>query len=169
MNEIFEMLAGVTGGMPGLQEGMPFSIRGVRDSFMSGGHWMFWLCLLAPAAVLVGSAWWWWRQNRREKQRQIINNPEKLFEGLLAQVKLAEDDKDLLREVTKAARLRHPAMCLLSPELLDVSRRAWLAEKNEKEVQEKSRRIEEISKSLYDQATPSGARRIKEEFSGGQD
>jgi len=129
---------------------------------MSGGHWIFWLCLLAPATVLIGSAWWWWQQNRRQKQQRIINDPEKLFEGLLAQVKLAEEDKDLLREVTKAARLRHPAMCLLSPELLDVSRRAWLAEKNEKEMQVKSKRIEAISKSLYDQATPSGAQRMRE-------
>ena len=129
---------------------------------MSGGHWIFWVCLLGPAAVLVGSAWWWWQQHRREKRRRIINDPEKLFEELLAQVKLAEDEKELLREITKAARLRHPAMCLLSPELLDVSRRAWRAEKNQKEVQEKSKRIEAISKSLYDQTTPSGAQRMRE-------
>lgn len=162
MNPILEMLTGATAAMPDIQESVPFSIRGVQDSFMSGGHWIFWICLLTPAAVLMGSVWLWWRQHRREKQRRIIHDPNKLFEGLLARVKLTEKDKDLLREVTKTARLRHPAMCLLSPELLDVSRRAWLAEKNEKEVQEKSSRIETISKLLYDQTTPSGAQRIKE-------
>jgi len=148
--------------MPGLQENMPLSIRGVQDSFMSGGHWIFWLCLLVPATVLLGSVWWWRRQNHRRKQRQIINDPEKLFEELLRRVKLDENDKDLLREVTKAGRLRHPAMSLLSPELLDVSRRAWRAEKNQKKTQDKSRQIDAIAKSLFDYVTPSGAQKMRE-------
>ncbi|MCP4708899.1 MAG: hypothetical protein GY869_09765 [Planctomycetes bacterium] len=131
---------------------------------MSGQHWIFWLCLLVPAAALIGSAGWWWQQHRRQKQRRIINDPEKLFEALLARVKLAEDEKNLLREVTRTSRLRHPAMSLLSPELLDISHRAWLAEKNHKNSPDTSKHIDDISISLYDQATPSGIQRIKETF-----
>jgi len=166
MNSACQMLVKIILAMPDQPETVPLSLRAVRDSLISGNHWAFWLFFLPPAAVLMASAWWWWwRQRRCEKRRRIVNDPEKLFAALLTQVKLAEDDRELLREVTKAARLRHPAMCLLSPQLLDLSRQAWLTEKNQKQTSEKSRRIETISRSLFDQLTPSGAQKMRESFS----
>ena len=145
---------------------LPYSIRGVRDSLAgSEGQWIFWVCLLAPVLVLVVTAFLWWRKHRQDRFRGVIDDPEVLFEGLLARVELVEEDKDILREMTRAARLRHPATCLLSPALLDWSRRVWLTEEKPEAVPaEKASRIDEISTKLYDHVTPSTIRQIQKEM-----
>ena len=148
-----------------VQTDLPYSIRGVRDSLINiGGDWLFWVCLLAPMVLLLGPALWWWRQHRQDEYRKTIDDPEGLFEGLLNQVELAERDKQLLREMARQGRLRHPAMCLLSPALLDWSRQVWLTEKKPGAVpSEKAARIDEISTALYDHVTPTTARRVRQE------
>lgn len=92
--------------------------------------------------------------------------PRYCLKGLLARVELAEEDKDILREMTRAVpRLRHPATCLLSPALLDWLCRVWLTEEKPGAVPaEKASRIDEISTKLYDHVTPSTIRQIQQEM-----
>ena len=147
------------------QAELPYSIRGVRDSLAgSEGQWLFWVCLLVPVLALTVTAFLWWHGHRQDKVLGEINDPEVLFEDLLKRVDLVEEDKDILREMTRAARLRHPATCLLSPALLDWSRQVWLAEEKPGAVPaEKASRIDEISTKLFDHVTPTTARRMRQE------
>ena len=132
---------------------LPYSLRGVRDSFrtlyLSG--WEAWLLTAAAVLLVVGIVLWNWRRRRRKAARQTNDNADTLFDELLGQVVLCASDKKIMREMAKGARLKYPAMCMLSPEMLDLSRRLWRQERGSRHVtREKYDRIDAIAVQLYD-------------------
>jgi len=132
---------------------LPQSVRGVRDSFASSGldGWLFWLFLLLPIVLLIGIVLWYGRKISLKSISPISNSPRTLFNELLGQLELSTEDKKLLLEMTHAARLKHPALCLLSPGMLDHTRQLWQQEKGPLQVpREKYDRIDDIAVQLYD-------------------
>ncbi|MBN2064115.1 MAG: hypothetical protein JW745_04865 [Sedimentisphaerales bacterium] len=67
-------------------------------------------------------------RNKKEKLTQEY----KLFEDILGELQLESKEKELLREMAKQARLKHPAMCLVTPSLMEKSKELWLKEKGDK-------------------------------------
>ena len=117
--------------------------------------------ILVLAGLIGGQAWLSWKKQRRIRVPEKLNDPDKLFVGLLNQLELSEADKQLLREMAGGARLRHPASCLLSPAMLDWTRRLWRQEMgSDKATAEKFSRIDEISVALYDHK-PAGGRKAE--------
>ncbi|MCK4628923.1 MAG: hypothetical protein KAT56_07955 [Sedimentisphaerales bacterium] len=132
---------------------LPQSVRGVRDSFVSSGldGWLFWLIMLLPVVLLIGIVLWYGRKISLKSISPISNSPRVLFNELLGQLELSTEDKKLLLEMTHAARLKHPALCLLSPGMLDRTRQLWQQEKGPLQVpREKYDRIDHIAVQLYD-------------------
>ena len=90
------------------------------------------------------------QQARQERTEQVPEDPEGFFAGLLKTLELTEGDKRLLRELARGARLAHPAMCLLSPELLSWAGELWRQEAGEKNAsQEKLNRLEELKNKIW--------------------
>ena len=79
------------------------------------------------------------------------NNSDSLFDELLGKLELSVDDRNLLHEMTEGARLRHPTLCLLSPDLLEWARQLWLQEKGPDCVtNQKTTQLDAIAVKLYD-------------------
>lgn len=132
---------------------LPQSVRGVRNSFASSGldGWLFWLFLLLPVALLVSVVIWQGRKISLKSISPHRDSPRVLFNELLGQLELSTEDKKLLLEITRAARLKHPALCLLSPGMLDHTRQLWQQEIGSHRVpREKFNRIDHIAVQLYD-------------------
>jgi hypothetical protein len=141
-----------------IQVELPYSLRGVSESMKnSGSYGTVIICLLIGLLLLVGICLLLsWRKNRKDQAARDVNDPDKLFASLLGQLHLPESDKALIREMAAEARLRHPAVCLLSPGLLQWTSRLWQTEKCPKEINShKLARLNEISVALYDHVIPS--------------
>jgi len=133
-------------------EGLPFSQR-FRDSWLKSTtdhQVLFWLMIAGFVGLICTLAIVHWVQQRKHRPKSIIDDPRRLFEDLLTQVELADEDKQLLRQMASQARLRQPAVCLLSPGLLDWAGRLWQTEKGHAVEPETLRRIDAISIQLYD-------------------
>jgi hypothetical protein len=145
-----------------IAEDLPYSIRGVRDSWLhstSGHQALFWGVLAGFVGLIAALVIVHWRQQRKERIKPIVEDPDLLFDTLLAQLGLEDDDKQLLRQMASQARLKHPTVCLLSPGLLDWTRRLWQTEKGDTIAADKLHRIDVISQQLYDHVTPALAAR----------
>lgn len=132
---------------------LPQSVRGVRDSFASSGlnDWLFWLILLLPLVLLMVVVIWYGRKMSLKSMSPIKGSPRTLFNELLEQLELSTEDKKLLTEMTRAARLKHPSLCMLSPAMLDRTRQLWQQEIGPHRVpREKFNRIDQIAVQLYD-------------------
>ena len=132
---------------------LPQSVRGVRDSFASSGlnGWLFWLILLLPLILLMVMVIWYGRKMSLKSMSPLKGSPRTLFNELLEQLELSTEDKKLLTEMTRAARLKHPALCMLSPAMLDRTRQLWQQEIGPHRVpREKFNRIDQIAVQLYD-------------------
>ena len=141
-----------------IQVELPYSLRGVSESMKnSGSYGAVTICLLTGLLLMVGICLLLsWRKNRKDQADREVNDPDKLFASLLGQLQLPESDKALIREMAAKTRLRHPAVCLLSPGLLNWTSSLWQTEKYPKIVNvQKLARLEEISVILYDHVTPS--------------
>ncbi|MCF7957738.1 MAG: hypothetical protein K9M57_04740 [Phycisphaerae bacterium] len=136
-----------------VQKDIPTGMRLVRDSFWASSgdsHFLWVLFGLTLFVIAVFSLWHEVKKNQRRK-KQTANNPDRLFEQLLESTGLTPDEKKLLNEMTSGIRLKHPAMCLLSPGMLDWSRQLWLKEKGRRIVTAgKIAQIDEIAVKLYD-------------------
>jgi hypothetical protein len=138
-------------------EKIPFSQR-FRDSWAESTaehQVLFWLTLVGFFGLIGVLVVVHWFQQRKHRLKPIVDDPRRLFEDLLTQLELADEDKQVLRQMVSQARLRHPAVCLLSPNLLEWSRRVWQAEKGDSIEPETLRRIDMIAERLYDHNTPS--------------
>ena len=148
--------AGAAGGGKG-HETLPWSLRGVRDSLRAGDHsgmWFFQALMVLAAGVLVLLILRTVRRGpRREQVDRPINKPRRLFRELLGELELDAAEKRLLRRMTSGARLKHPAMAVLSPGLLEWTRRLWLAEKGERVVDgHTNQRVDGIAVKLFGHA-----------------
>ncbi len=75
----------------------------------------------------------------------------KLFEDLLAKLNLTRTEKSTLRQMAKEARLKQPAMCLITPGLMQVSKDLWLKEKGKKLIKSgKIQVLNNVSHKLHD-------------------
>ena len=138
-------------------EELPFSQR-FRESWTKSTtdhQVLFWLMLAGFVGLIGTLAIMHWIQQRKHRLKPIVDDPQHLFEDLLTQLKLADEDKQVLRQMASQARLRHPAVCLLSPGLMEWSRRLWQAEKSDHIEPETLRRIDTISMHLYEHSPPS--------------
>jgi hypothetical protein len=119
--------------------------------------WMFGAIVIGISVVLIGLAMLNRLLIRRAAARKT-ENPDGVFNGLIHRLELTEDERQLLREMTAGARLKHPAMSLLSPGLLDWTRATWRSEHGPDVVNtDKCRRVDDLCRKLFDQNTPSAA------------
>lgn len=132
---------------------LPDRLMKFRDSFATPSQyqWLIGGGLVLLMAIFIGMLLWTSSKNARKSQRISYYNPDKLFDRLIGQVDLSKTDKHLLHEMIKGARLKHPAMALLSPGMLDWSCRLWLKEKGPgRATPEKIEKISAIAVKLYD-------------------
>ena len=131
---------------------VPDVIKRVSDSFpILAGNWIVWVCIATILALLTLTAGWFWFTGRRTTTGLNRDNPQRLFEELLSHLRLASDDRAVLRKMARGARLRHPTMSLLSPGLLNWSCKLWRQEKGARVVTpERIAQINAISRQLYD-------------------
>ena len=136
---------------------VPYSVRAVRDSLIQSSPqaWVFWLLLSIILLTIVLMTIYAWRREAKKPSKKFSNNPDTLFESLLGRLDLTESQKILLRKMSSGARLRHPTLSLLSPGLLDWSRRLWIQEGGKQVEPNITRRINEIAVRLYDHQPPS--------------
>ncbi len=137
---------------------VPYSVRAVRDSMIQSSPqgWVFWLIISTVLLTIVLMTIYAWRRESKNPSKKISNNPDTLYESVLAQLDLSDSQKNLLRKMSRGARLRHPIISLLSPGLLDWSRRLWVKEQGSRQVEPNvTRLINEISVRLYDHQPPS--------------
>ena len=135
---------------------MPY-LQNVQDSFTGGyqGLLSFVGLLSALIITVTGANALIQRLGHKNKSVTVKGDPDRLFRSLLDHLELDLPDKELLMEIAKGARLRHPAAMLLSPGLLDWSRRLWIKETPDRtDSTEKIKRIQEISIKLYDHTPP---------------
>ena len=117
---------------------LPDVIKNVSDSFpVLAGNWLFWVCTATVLALVIFTAGWFWFSDRGTTSKLNGDNPQRLFEELLTHLRLAKDDRAVLRQMTRGARLRHPTMSLLSPGLLHWSCKLWQQEKGARTVTQK--------------------------------
>lgn len=138
-------------------EGIPFSQR-FRDSWgqSTAEHQvLFWIILAGFVSLVMAVVIVHWLQQRKHRLQSVVEDPRLLFEDMLVQFELSDEDKRVLRQMVSQARLKHPAVCLLSPGLLGWSQRLWQAEKGNTIAPEALRRIETISERLYGSSTAS--------------
>ena len=148
------MMDRVIGSWPGtLAEQVPYSVRAVRDWWRASDQygWLLLGGLMVLGLLVAYIVVRYYRSSPRQQALPLTNNPDRLFDDLLAQLDLSPSERKLLRQIASGARLRHPSMCLLSPGLLDWARKLWLAEKGPGVVTESnSARIDAIAVRLYD-------------------
>jgi hypothetical protein len=146
--------------MPWLLAEIADPLNSLKDSFPRAHFdpWVLGAVFAGIIAVLIGLVVLNRLLTRRASARKA-ENPEGVFDGLVHRLKLTEDERRLLREMTTGAMLKHPAMSLLSPGLLDWTRKVWLAEQGPAVVTpDKQRRVDDLCRKLFDQPTPSMAR-----------
>ena len=140
---------------------VPYSIRGVRESFgrIMIEPWLFGLVVLVLANAVVFLALWNRRRYRQAAADSGGDDSDKLFEDLLGRLELAPAEKKVLHELARGGRLQHPVMALLSPQLLDWSRRLWRRQRGYEIVTpQRWDQINEISVKLYDHGIPAEAK-----------
>ncbi len=75
----------------------------------------------------------------------------KLFEDMLDIIQLNNQEKDVLRQMVREARLKQPAMCLVTPSLMEKSKELWLKEKGQKLIKDgKIKVLNDITNKLHD-------------------
>jgi len=122
--------------------------RSFGESTLEGP--LLWAVVALPAVALVALLLWGFVQGRRGTVERIANDPEALFEDALGQLELTAEQQRLLRLLARGARLRHPTMCLLSPDLMEWSVDLWRSEKGEHGVkQSQVDELREIALGLF--------------------
>jgi len=127
-------------------------LRAIQESFVGSPspNWAWGLFIITISAVIIVTIAWYFGRTKPKAAKVEDNNPEKLFDEMLGVIHLSESDKRLLRQMASQGRLRHPAMCLLSPGMLEWTRQLWVQEKGSSYVTEaKTAQIREISVKLY--------------------
>ena len=131
---------------------MPY-LKDVQNSFDGGyqGLLTFSILLATVIIAVIAANTIIHRLGNKKKSVTVKGNTDRLFQSLLNHLELDPPEKDLLMEIAKGARLRHPTTMLLSPGLLDWSTRLWIKETpKQTDSAEKTKQIQIISQKLYD-------------------
>lgn len=138
-----------------LVDELPYSIRGVRDSFSATGSHVLIAILTSILLLLLASAFVHAIQQRLRRHTHHTDSPQQLFTDLLDSLPLQSADRKLLRRLAHDTRLRHPAEALLSPDLLDWATQLWLQEKGPRTVSPAvQKRLHRIKKTLFETPRP---------------
>jgi hypothetical protein len=144
----------MTGSEGGLLAQSNEFLNSIQNSFNSGfdryliGFFLV-MAGIIVAVVCVKLAMWlnrtYWRQ------AQIAGQPDSFFKTLLNQLDLDDGERKLLAAMAAGSRLRHPAMMLLSPNLLNWTRQVWQDESGPNVVNRQVvSRIDDIRQKLFD-------------------
>ncbi len=124
----------------------------ITDSFQNISYYgLFWaLAILTVTSIIIIAI-----RDRKAKQLLAMRhghyNPHGLFDEILTQLDLSRHEKMLLCEMIKGARLKHPAIIMLSPGMIEYACDLWRMEKGPSYVtKEKRQAIKNISIKLFD-------------------
>ncbi|MBI9018737.1 MAG: hypothetical protein JEZ07_15895 [Phycisphaerae bacterium] len=125
--------------------------KNFQDSFIDSNSLIILLSLFSLITVICIAIIVWQKIIKSQKKHyQHFNSAEKLFEDILAQLELADEDKKLLRQMTHQSRLKQPTVALLSPKLLENSCELWIKEKGSTTVtNEKLEQMSIISDKIF--------------------
>jgi len=99
--------------------------RATREHFQKGGSVVSVLLVMLGLALGVILTYWLSRQQQKVARNFRRNDPQKLFQDLMAKVELSEPQRRVLWSVANDLRLDHPAVLLISRTLFDRHVRTW--------------------------------------------
>lgn len=126
----------------------------IRHSFNSGFDRYFVGFFLVVTAIIVTTICVkliLWLNQTYFQQAKVAGQPDNFFKTLLNQLDLDDRERKLLTAMAVGSRLRHPAMMLLSPNLLNWTRQVWLDESGPNVVNRQVHsRIDSLRAKLFD-------------------
>lgn len=126
--------------------------KGVQNSFSNSyTQFYYWMMGLVAIIVLIVII------NTLVKHKPATSTPatsnnsgNDLYNSLLDQLDINTSDRNLLQQIAQDTRLRHPSVFLLSPDMLDWSKKIWTQEKgNEPVTDQQKKQIDKISYKLF--------------------
>ena len=127
-------------------------LKDVQNSFSNSyTQFYYWMMGLAAIIILVLLV------NTLVKHKPATSTPvtskdsgDDLYHSLLDQLDINTSDRNLLQKIAQDTRLRHPSVFLLSPDMLDWSKKIWTQEKgNEQVTDQQKKQIDQISYKLF--------------------
>ncbi len=104
-------------------------LHGIRDRFATGGSIadvvLVLTLMLVGLAILYGIMRW-----GMHRRKGAFFSPRKLFDKTIRSLSLRVDQRDLVRQIAKDLRLKHPTVLLLSPQLLNLYSNQWMSATN---------------------------------------
>ncbi|MBN1436942.1 MAG: hypothetical protein JW936_07695 [Sedimentisphaerales bacterium] len=149
------MVCLLCGGLWGAED-LPANFRAAQDAMTKPSDNTGYILSLVLLLIVVLVVWRAivFRRNHKTPYLPAVNDPQKLFEDLLKQLQLEPSEQKLLRQMVRGARLKHPTMCLLSPQMLAWACKLWHSEKGINEVPaEIAEQLDGISCKLFEQPT----------------
>ena len=127
-------------------------LRSIQDSFggatrQTSQVWNV-LGVLFLGGLVVLLCWNLISQYRQRLGRR--GRPAKVFNNLVGGLSLTPDEKRLLLRIARGARLRHPTMLLLGPDLLDWGVGLWQKEKGRTLQAAERQRVRRIRTKLFE-------------------
>lgn len=135
-----------------MQDLAPY-FKGIQNSFGQGFSGFYIVALVL--ALVLGLLWaintlMKHKTDHKPVKKKPRNNSTLLFNHMLDQLDLTTSDRALLQQMARETRLRHPAVFLLSPDMLNWSRNIWLQEKGAEHIHmQKLEQIDRIGQKLF--------------------
>jgi len=120
-------------------------LHALQERFARGGSWGGALLALAGLAVAIGLVVLLYLAQQK-RRRGDVDNPGKLYRGLLAALELSVPQRDFLWHLARDLQLEHPTVLLLGRGIYQTHTQRWLAVHNRPED---ARRIEELAVKLF--------------------
>lgn len=101
-------------------------LRGIRDRFAEGGSSSEVLLALFGVAMLLVLAYA--IVEFRKRRSRALYSPDRVFEQLLREIISSHQQRHLLRRIARERKLPHPAVLLLSADLLESHANQWMGD-----------------------------------------
>jgi len=101
-------------------------LKGIQDRFVEGGSSTGVLLALLGIAMFLGLAYA--IVEFRKHRSRVLYSPDRLFERLLREIIGSQQQRHLLRRIARERQLPHPAVLLLSADLLESHAKEWMGE-----------------------------------------
>jgi hypothetical protein len=133
-------------------------LRAIRDQLQKGSSPAAVIAVFAGILALVALSYLLTRLQRGRRQRAVVDNPKKLYRGLLERLDLTDRQQLFMRRLAGKLRLRHPAVVLISPAVFDHCVQQWQSTTG---AAESSREIDQgmvsaIRRKLFPEAPSAG-------------
>ena len=126
--------------------------KGIQNSFGESFAQLYsWILVLLSVIgiALVANAIYKYKSSRHVESKSSHQGDD-LFKSLLDHLNLTASDRTLLLQVAQDTRLLHPSAFLLSPDMLDWSRKIWIQEKGSGQVTSQQKtQIDTISDKIF--------------------